>query len=63
MAIIPTIQTVLLIMQIAFAVASVVLGAKSTSIYDKYDSGADKCLYTSYGCCILLLLLNLFYLF
>ena len=62
MAIIPTIQTVLLIMQIAFAAASFALRAKSTSIFDKYDSGADKCLYTSYGCCFLLLLVNLLYL-
>lgn len=60
MGTIAILQLTLLILQIIFAVASFIVREKSESFFDECDKKADKLLYTSYGCCILIILLNIF---
>ena len=55
-------QSILLVLQIVFAILSFVYRNKSTSFCDKMDDKADKFLFISLGCCALLVSLNLLWL-
>lgn len=61
MGTIAILQLTLLVLQIIFAVASFIVRTKSKVFFDRYDKKADKLLYTSFGCCILIIFLNIFY--
>ena len=61
MGTIAIIQLILLVLQIALATSSFVIRPKS--FFDDNDEKADKLLYSSFFCCLILVLLNLFYLF
>ena len=53
--IIPTLQLILLIAQIVLGTIGLIGKVKETMPEEE----ANACLYSSYGCCILILLLNL----
>lgn len=63
MGTIALIQLILLVLQIALAITSFVMRSKSKSFFDEYDEKADKLLGSSFFCCLIIVLLNLFYLF
>ena len=52
-------QSILLVLQIVFAILSFVYRNKSTSLCDEMDDKADKFLFISLGCGALLVSLNL----
>ena len=63
MGTIAIIQLILLVLQIALAISSFVMRSKSKSFFDNYDKKADNLLYSSFFCCLIIVLLNLFYVF
>ena len=54
--IIPILQAILLIAQIVLGIIGLIGKGNETMSEEK----ANACLYSSYGCCLLILLLNLF---